>query len=128
MKEMIKSGTKGSQGEILLSQIKKLITDRNGIVKISTLVILSGYSARYINYLFEMYSGISAKQFCNSVRMECVLNEFYNNPDVSFSCIARKFHFYDQAHFVHEFKKSTGKTPSQYLDEVIKSSKVPVSA
>ena len=57
---------------------------------------------------------MSAKQFCNIVKFQLVLNEISNGNIDSFSKIAADYRFYDQSHFIHEFKSYTGMTPSDY--------------
>ncbi len=102
----------------LYRQIVSLIVNKKGLLKISELEVLTGYSARYINHIFENQSGMSAKQFCNIVKMQCILCDLNNGNVSSFSKLASDYKFYDQAHFIHEFKDYTGKTPSGYLNDI----------
>jgi len=102
----------------LYRQFIRLIVSKKGMLKISELVVLTGYSARYINQIFEDVSGMSAKQFCNIVKLQCLLNDIdYGNIE-SLSKLATDYNFYDMAHFIHEFKNYTGKTPGEYLSNV----------
>ena len=102
----------------LYRQLIRLIASKKGLLKITELEILSGYSARYINHIFENESGMSAKQFCNIVKMQCILRDLNDGNVKSFSKLASDYKFYDQAHFIHEFKEYTGKTPTDYLNDV----------
>lgn len=104
----------------LFRQICRIINDRNGILQISELEKLSGYSARYINYVFEAEAGMSAKQFCRILKLQSVISIINSGTVVSMSKIAADYHFYDQSHFIHDFEQFTGKTPKEYLDEVIR--------
>lgn len=102
----------------LYRQIIRLIVAKKGMLKISELEVLTGYSARYINHIFENHSGMSAKQFCGIVRIQFVVSEMNKGNVSSFSKLASDYRYYDQAHFIHEFKQYTGKTPSEYSAEV----------
>lgn len=98
----------------LYRQFIRVIVSRKGLLKISELVVLTGYSARYINQIFEEISGMSAKQFCNIVKLQFLLNDIDNSNMDSFSKLASDYNFYDMAHFIHNFKAYTGHTPKDY--------------
>jgi len=99
----------------LYRQFIRLIVSKKGILKISELVELTGYSARYINQIFEDVSGMSAKQFCNNVKLQHVIDDMNNLNIESLSKLVTDYKFYDMAHFIHEFKAFSGKTPGEYL-------------
>lgn len=102
----------------LFRQIIRLIAKKRGILKISELEVLTGYSARYINHIFENQAGISAKQFCKCIKMHLILQSLSEGRTTSFSKLSSEYKFYDQAHFIHEFKEFTGKTPGDFVDAV----------
>lgn len=102
----------------LFKQISDLIIQRKGKVRVSELEGLSGYSSRYINKIFDKELGMSTKQFCNSVKFQFLLNDLNEDTEKTFTSISSEYNFYDQAHFIHEFKEFSGKTPSEYSNEV----------
>jgi AraC-like DNA-binding protein len=102
----------------LFLQICRIINNKNGMILISELEKASGYSARYINYIFEAEGGMSAKQFCRIIKLQSVISFINSGKAENMSKIAADYHFYDQSHFIHEFEQFTGKTPKAYLDEV----------
>lgn len=108
----------GESHNSLFSQIADLIIQRKGIIKISELEDLAGYSSRYINKIFEKEIGMSAKQLCNSVKFQFLLEDLNKGNMENLTSIASEYNFYDQAHFIHEFKEFSGKTPRQYANEV----------
>lgn len=108
---------KDKQAE-LFKQIADLIIQRRGKVKISELEELSGYSSRYINKIFDKELGMSAKQLCSSVKFQFLLSDINKGTGRNLTSISSEYNFYDQAHFIHEFKEFTGKTPSEYSNEV----------
>ncbi len=105
----------------LFRQISDIIIRRKGIIKISELENLSGYSSRYINKIFESELGMSAKQLCNSVKFQFLLSDLNNMDSQNLTSISSEYNFYDQSHFIHEFKDFTGKTPGEYTDEITSS-------
>lgn len=102
----------------IFRQIIHIIYDNNGILKIPDLESYSGYSARYINQIFETKAGISAKQFCKIIRLQAMLDKMNSGTINSLSEFAMDYQFYDQSHFIHDFENFTGITPSKYLKEV----------
>ena len=75
-------------------------------------------SSRYINKIFDKELGLSAKQLCNSIKFQFLLDDMNKGIGDSFTSIASEYNFYDQAHFIHEFKEFSGKTPGEYAEEV----------
>lgn len=74
-----------------------------------------GLSDRQLRRLFEFYIGTSPKTFCNVVRFQRVLNaiprqQTTRNPDLFLAA-----GYFDQAHFIKEFKRLYGITPYQAL-------------
>jgi len=102
----------------LFRQISDLIIERKGMIKVSELEDLSGYSTRYINKIFDKELGMSAKQLCNSVKFQFLLGDLNKGEMDNLTAVASEYNFYDQAHFIHEFKEFAGKTPKQYASEV----------
>lgn len=102
----------------LFKQIAELIIQRRGKVRISELEELSGYSSRYINKIFDKELGMSAKQLCSSVKFQFLLSDINKGTSKNLTSISSEYNFYDQAHFIHEFKEFSGKTPSEYTTEV----------
>jgi AraC-like DNA-binding protein len=102
----------------LFRQIYILIVKTKGIITISELEKRIGYSARYINLLFTEKLGISAKQFCRIIKFQNAV-DLINKGYIDNLCnLAEKFDYYDQSHFIHDFKNFTNKTPSNYLKTI----------
>lgn len=70
----------------------------------------TGISPRQLRRLFEFYIGDSAKTFCKVVRFQNVLRHTtaLNNTN---SAIYLDYGYYDQAHFIREFKTMYGTSP-----------------
>lgn len=64
-----------------------------------------GYSPRHIHRLFNSLLGLSAKDYSRIVRFRKMLP--FLKEHKSFLSL----YYYDQSHFLREFKKITGKTP-----------------
>lgn len=102
----------------LFTQIADLIIQRRGRIKIGELESLSGYSSRYINKIFDKELGMSAKQLCSTVKFQFLLSDLNEGNMDNLTSISSEYNFYDQSHFIHEFKEYSGKTPKEYKNEV----------
>ena len=71
-----------------------------------------GFSERYIQRLFSSYVGISPKSFFSVQRFNKSL-ELVRLANTSLTNIAYECGYYDQAHFIKEFKSYTGISPSR---------------
>lgn len=102
----------------LVQSVKRMVYESDGLIQISQLQEKTGYSARYINKVFIEEMGFSPKTFCEIIRFQRAL-EFlnYGAPD-KMTEAAVYLGYYDQAQFIHDFKKNAGTTPKRYLKQV----------
>jgi AraC-like DNA-binding protein len=77
-----------------------------------------GFSERYIQKLFLHYVGISPKSFFSVQRFNKSL-ELVRSANMSLTNIAYECGYYDQAHFIKEFKSYTGMTPSKLSGNIV---------
>ncbi|WP_177734142.1 AraC family transcriptional regulator [Flavobacterium inviolabile] len=72
----------------------------------------TGISSRQLRRLFEFYIGDSAKTFSKVVRFQSILKE---KPSLRENPLFFDAGYYDQAHFIKEFKNMYGATPGNVL-------------
>jgi|GEM_PF-1258175 len=88
------------------------------LVTIKTLEKLTGYSGRWINHKFKTNLGVSAKTFIAIARFQnefqSIVNHFVKSPDSK----AYLDHYYDQPHFIRNFKRFSGLTPNKFLKTI----------
>jgi AraC-like DNA-binding protein len=94
---------------IIIDYIMKEIEKRRGNIVVGDMIESLGYSHRYADRLFKSNIGFSIKKFANIVRLqECVKCLSNKNEDA----IYEELGYYDQSHFIHDFKRFTTFTPS----------------
>jgi AraC-like DNA-binding protein len=71
-----------------------------------------GFSERYIQRLFTDWVGLAPQKFFSVRRFNRSL-ELVRSSTAPLTSIALECGYYDQAHFIREFKSYTGLTPSQ---------------
>ena len=74
-----------------------------------------GYSQKHFIELFKGQVGLSPKQYLKIIRFQKAIQEIEANRSIHWSDIAVKSGFYDQAHFIHDFKDFSGFTPNDYI-------------
>lgn len=91
-----------------------LIKQTSGLTSIKEMEAKTGYSKRYLDLLFKNHLGISPKTFSGIVRFQSFYNLWANTDNTNFYSDNLYEVYYDQAHFIKEFKKYTGHSPKQY--------------
>lgn len=89
------------------------ILKANGNIDLHTLD--SGISERQLRRLFEHYFGDSPKVFAKVVRFQSVIRAKPTSQSLKSNKIFYDAGYYDQAHFIKEFKNFYGVTPAKAL-------------
>lgn len=76
-----------------------------------------GYSQKHFIHLFKSQVGLTPKQYMKVLRFQKAILEIESDTSSDWSFIARKSGFYDQSHFIHDFKEFSGFTPNEYLNK-----------
>lgn len=87
---------------------------RNNLMSIEELSKYTHYSKRHLGRIFGQYSGMNIKTYMRLVRLNNAIKLIRRNHE-NIAKAAANTGFYDQPHFVHEFKMFCGTTPSEYL-------------
>jgi AraC-like DNA-binding protein len=74
-----------------------------------------GYSQRHFNQLFADEVGLTPKRFLRVRRFQSVIQSIPDGKPVAWADLALRCGYYDQSHFVHEFRSFCGLTPVAYL-------------
>ncbi len=96
-----------------------------GNVKIVDVLGSDKSARRHLERQFKKHIGISPKQLGKVIRLQAALTLLLDNEPQSLTSIAYSSHYYDQSHFIKDFKEFTGLTPKDFLgaDEMMLSSK-----
>jgi AraC-like DNA-binding protein len=92
--------------------VDRLLTS-NGMLEIKHLEKKTGYSHRYLNMLFKEHLGISPKTYSTILRFQAYYKQWSKDSSAYFNKEKIFELYYDQAHFIREFKRYTGQTPTQ---------------
>lgn len=84
-------------------------------VSIKKLAASSGYSHKQLISLFRDFVGVTPKMFQRLQRFQHALDSLSGQNGAVWLDLVYRFGYYDQAHFINEFKTFSGYTPTQYL-------------
>ena len=89
------------------------IRSSNGMVQIKQLESETGYSSRWLNMKFDEKLGISPKNLCSVLRFHAAYQAIaFDHPLDIYEL------YYDQSHFIREFKRFTGLSPTRFDKQV----------
>jgi len=100
-----------TEGEVITSYIINEINKRSGYINVSKMVENIGYSHCYTDRVFKNVVGFSIKKYANIIRLQESIDILNNNNEEE---IFERLGYYDQAHFIKDFKKFTLITPRVY--------------
>jgi AraC-like DNA-binding protein len=84
---------------------------------ISAVIEQTGFSTRYFNQLFRNQVGVTPKLFCRIQRFQNALEMLSVRAPVDWIEIALTCGYFDQAHFIHDFRAFADCTPTEYLTQ-----------
>lgn len=83
--------------------------------RISDLAAEAGMSHRRLIAEFRAHVGLTPKRFCRVRRFQHALAELAARRTIDWSDVACTCGYFDQAHFVHDFRAFSGFRPTEYL-------------
>jgi AraC-like DNA-binding protein len=99
--------------DMIVVRALDVIYQAKGNIKITELAQQLNISQSPLEKRFRSVVGASPKKFASIVRLKNIVR---NNPSApSLTALAYDAGFYDQSHFIKQFKKFTGDTPEQYF-------------
>ncbi len=97
-----------------------LLTD--GHLSVAELSIRSEINRRQLTKKFSTRIGLSPKQLSKIIRIQATLKVLLHHKIDHLTSLACDKHFYDQAHFIKDFKTFTGLTPKEFYGDQLKMS------
>ncbi|MHA3787199.1 helix-turn-helix domain-containing protein [Flavobacterium hauense] len=100
------------ESDLLVSQALNLIINSNGTLRINELAQRLYISQSPLEKRFRKTVGATPKKFSSIIRINSVINNSSNN---SFTELGYAAGYFDQSHFIKDFKTFTGETPEQFF-------------
>lgn len=90
------------------------IIHTKGLLSVDEMAKQSFLSVRQLERNFKIYSGFSPKLYSRIIRFQTATQQ-HGNITKSLTDIAYDCGYYDQSHFIHDFKQFSGYHPKQYF-------------
>ncbi len=91
------------------------VHNTNGTIPVKQLEKETGYSSRWLNMKFEQRVGISPKQLCAISRFQYCYNAIITSSSTTLHQVDFYELYFDQAHFIKEFKRFAGVSPLRFM-------------
>lgn len=106
---------------IVKSTVETILT-ANGQLSINELSKQNSINRRQLLRKFSSAIGLSPKQLSKTIRLQATLKILLSKKVDSLTDLAYENEYFDQAHFIKEFKEFTGLTPKEFYGDKLKMS------
>ncbi len=96
-----------------LQQAIAAVRQARGDITVTNLRQQLALSERQLERCFHQHTGLSPRQFARVTRFRHVVR-LLHQPTLPLTDVAYRAGYYDQAHFIHDFKALAGLTPGDY--------------
>ncbi len=98
------------------------ILDANGQFSVNELSQQNNINRRQLVRKFSLAIGLSPKQLSKTIRIQTALKKLLSKQVTSLTDLAYENEYFDQAHFIKDFKEFTGLTPKEFYGDDLKMS------
>lgn len=98
----------------LADYVKNRILLTGGNVVLADLAEETHYSTRYLNRVMNEEVGVSPKTFGRIIKFQRAIQLINSCSELTLTDLCAQTGYYDQAHFIREFKKCAAMTPKEY--------------
>ena len=109
----------GTVDRIVKSTVETILT-ANGQLSIAKLSKQTNINRRQLERKFSSTIGLSPKQLSKTIRLQATLKMLLNKKITSLTALAYENEYYDQSHFIKDFKELTGFTPKEFYGDNLK--------
>lgn len=96
-----------------LAAAVEYVLTQQGHARLDGVLARLGVGPRYLEQLFGQAMGIGPKYFCRIIRFQQAFRFF--GREANLTAVATACGYYDQAHFIRDFRHFTASTPGEFL-------------
>ncbi len=97
-----------------VAALVRLLLDDPSITRVAQLAARCHLSVRTLQRLFAEYVGVSPKWVVQRQRLHTAAERIAERPQLDLGALALDLGYFDQAHFINEFKAVVGRPPAEY--------------
>lgn len=99
----------------MINSVIDKIVESMGCIQISELRDIFSVEERTLRRNFVAQTGFTLKKYIRLVKFNFIVKELIDNPETEMIDIATRYGYFDQTHFIKEFKQFFGETPNTFL-------------
>ena len=104
-----------SYNYLLIHKAYDIIKHRKGQITVANLTENLSITTKSLERKFSQYIGKTTKQVIKLVRFQEILKDFSNTKEINLTDCAYRNGYFDQTHFIKDFKSYSGYTPKEFL-------------
>lgn len=108
--------------DYIVKSTVETIFDRKGQFSVNEFSEKNHINRRQLARKFSSAIGLSPKQLAKTIRIQETLKVLLNEEITSLTDLAYENEYFDQAHFIKEFREFTGLTPKEFFGDSLKMS------
>lgn len=101
-----------------VAAIVDAIAQDRSLLRVDDLVVRFGLGKRALQRLFGEYVGVGPKWVIGRYRLHEAIDLIADGGRVDWSALALDLGYFDQAHFIRDFRRLVGRTPAEYAQAV----------
>ncbi|MBB6632998.1 helix-turn-helix domain-containing protein [Cohnella thailandensis] len=113
---------KDEQAELANRIVQSVIDDRNAL-RVEDVADRYGLSVRSLQRLFSRYVGVSPKWVLKRFRLQEAAERLEKGGAMNWAELSQSLGYYDQAHFIKDFKALLGMSPEEYAKKAERQSR-----
>jgi AraC-like DNA-binding protein len=99
-----------------LDNAMQLIFREHGNIRIDELAAHANVSERHFRRTFKQVVGIGPKKYCKIIQFNAVFEAIRSGNEEQLMDLMLANGYYDQAHFINDFKSYLGQSPTEFLN------------
>ena len=107
-----------SNSILLVKSMCQFIEEKNGIISVIELSEHFNKSRQYLNRVFKKEVLYTLKQYITTVRIVSLVKYKSKNNNIALTAICYDYGYFDQSHFIADFKKVCGVTPTHFFNNL----------
>jgi AraC-like DNA-binding protein len=102
----------------VIKTLCRMIMENRSLLRVEDLSNASGLTIRQLQCLFREQVGWSPKWMIQRYRLHEILEQANSGQSIDWLSLAEQLGYFDQAHFIRDFRKLIGETPTEYINKV----------
>jgi len=100
-----------------INRVAELIKQTHGNINVNQMASEACLSRKQFERIFSEHIGISPKQYLKIIRFQSAIFQKQKNSKLNMTELSYESGYFDQSHFINDFKSLSGLTPKQYFFE-----------